>query len=264
MNLLKLFSLISAPLLLAQLAGAAVSINFNSAVVNPVPPASAANFAPQLAWTISDPRVDLSFVLGVSSYGAAGKSVGLGGFYEDPTGASVRLSTAVSESLASKTFSVDLALINRFAANPGSFLNEDDRFAIVLSDGTDLLRVSFSPTPDENSRRVAVNGTPLTPFGIVASDYNNPQWYTLGISFTPRGLDLDYSLTMAGGSITNSGTLPNKSGATLSGLAVDFDRLGATAGSNFLLVDNFSVVPEPTVGITGLMALGLIGLRRRR
>ena len=262
MNSLKLFSLISAPLLLAQLAGAAVSINFNSAVVNP--PASVANFAPQLGWTISDLSEDLSFVMGVSSYGAAGKSVGLGGFYEAPTGASVRLSTAVSETLASQTFRVDLALINRYAADPGVFFNEDDRFAIVLSDGTDLLRVSFSPTPDENSRRVAVNGTPLTPFGIVASDYNNPQWYTLGISFTPRGADLDYSLTMAGGSITNSGTLLGKAGATLSGLAVDFDRLGATTGSNFLLVDNFSVVPEPTVGITALMALGLMGMRRRR
>lgn len=262
MNLLKLFSLISAPLLLAQLAGAAVSINFNSAVVSP--PASTANFAPQLGWTINDPNADLSFVMDVSSYGGAGKSVGLGGFYEVPTGSSVRLSTAVSEPLASQTFRVDLALINRYAASPGSFFNEDDRFAIVLSDGTDLLRVSFSPTTIENNRRVAVNGTDLAPSGILASDYNTPLWYTLGISFAPRGLDLDYSLTMAGGGITSSGTLPGKAGATLTGLAVDFNRLGAIAGSNFLLVDNFSVVPEPTVGITALMALGLMGMRRRR
>ena len=257
----------SAALLLTGSAQAALVANFDSAVVTPASPTSAANFAPQAGWTISDPALDLSFIQTGSAYGGTGQSIGLGGFYAVPAGTTVRLSRVVSESLASSVFSVDLALINRYAADANNFFNNDDRFGLVLFDaGGDLLNIDFSPTATENIRQVSVNGTGLTPNGILAGDYNTPQWYTLAMTFTANGLNLDYSVSLAGGSITYNGSLAGKASTTLTGIGVDFDVLGATgadAGSNYLLLDNISI-PEPSVTLTGLLALGLLGARRRR
>lgn len=253
--------------LLAGSAHAAVSIDFNSAAPN----GGAANFAPQGGWTISAPTVDMSFVFPGSAYGAAGNSVGLGAYYSTPATASIRLSTAVSEALATKVFSIDLALVNRFAADAANFFPENDRFGIVLGDvGGDLLNIDFSADPlDENIRQVTVNGTPLVPNGFLASDYNTLGWYTLSVSFVPSGANLNYALSMAGGLINTTGTLTGKAATTLTTIGVDFDVLGAApanAGSNFLLVDNIKVdvIPEPTVTLSGLLGLSLLAARRRR
>lgn len=257
----------SAALLLTGSAQAALVANFDSAVVTPASPASAANFAPQAGWTISDPALDLSFIQSGSAYGGTGQSVGLGGFYEVPAGTTVRLSRAVSEVLAFSVFSVDLALINRYALDAGNFFNEDDRFGLVLIDaGGELLNIDFSPTASENFRQVFVNGTGLTPNGILASDYNTPLWYSLKMTFTANGMDLDYTVSLANGGITYNGSLAGKASTTLTGIGFDFDVLGATganAGSNYLLIDNVSI-PEPSVTLTGLLGLGLLGARRRR
>ena len=192
------------------------------------------------------------------------EAVGLGGFYSEPTGTTVRLSTVVSETLAGSRFSADFALVNRYAGDLETFYPQNDRFGFALSDSSgDLLNIDFSPTSVEDIRQVSVNGTLLTPNGIMASDYNTPLWYSLGITFTANGSDLDYSLTLAGGSVTYQGTLSGKAAATLSGIGVDYDVTGAIAGSNYLVVDNISI-PEPSVSLTSLLALGLLVLRRRR
>ncbi|MES2470103.1 MAG: PEP-CTERM sorting domain-containing protein [Verrucomicrobiota bacterium] len=237
--------------------------NFDTAVPTPD---SAANFAPQDGWIISDAAFDLSFVQTGSAYGAAGQSIGLGGFYEVPSGTTVRLSRVVSEALATSVFSVDLAIINRFAAEPGNFFPDEDRFGVVLSDaGGELFNIDFASTTGENIWQVFVNGIGLTPNSIMASDYNTPLWYTLGMTFAANGLDLEYTVSLGEG-INYSGSLAGKASTTLTGVGFDFDVLGATgadAGSNYMLVDNISI-PEPSVTLTGLLALGLFAARRRR
>lgn len=260
MKISQLFRTVAIVFFTAGCARAGFVATFDGALTN----GGAANFANQDAWTISDPTVDLSFIEIGSAFGTPGKAVGLGGFYAEPTGATVRLSTVVSETLAGSRFSADFALINRYAGDPGNFFPENDRFGFALSDSSgDLLNIDFNATSEENIRQVSVNGTLLTPNGITASDYNTPLWYSLGINFTANGSNLDYSLTLAGGSITYLGTLSGKAAATLSGIGIDYDVTGASAGSNFLVVDNISI-PEPAVGLTSLLALGVLAVRRRR
>lgn len=234
--------------------------SFDTAVVN----GGAANFANQGTWTINDPSIDQSFIQPNSSYGTPGNSVGLGGFYSAPAGNTVRLSTVVSETLAGSRFSADFALINRYDGDTEFFFPDDDRFGFALSDSSgEFLNIDFNPTSSENIRRVFVNGSGLAPNGIVASDYNNQLWYTLTIDFTPNGSDLDYTMSLAGGGITNSGTLFGRANAVLTGIAIDYDVRGPVAGSNYIVVDNIAV-PEPTVSLTGGLVLAAVALRRRR
>ena len=241
-------------------AGAVVVESFDNALKN----GAAANFADQGRWTINDPGPDLSFIQTGSAYGAAGKAVGLGGFYEVPTGSSVRLGTSVSQALAGFTFTADFALVNRYAGDTGTFFPQDDRFGFVLSDSAgELLNVDFAPTTAEDIRQVFVNGLPLPNNGILASDYNTPLWYTLGVSFSANGADLDYALTLAGGAITSTGTLSGKAAATLAAIGIDFDVLGAVPGSNYIVVDNIAI-PEPSAALTSFLALGLMSRCRRR
>ncbi len=260
----SIISFYSTVIFLTGFAQAAYVTNFDTAVPTP---GSTANFAPQDGWIISDPALDLSFVQTGSAYGAAGQSIGLGGFYEVPSGTTVRLSRVVSETLATSVFSVDLAVINRYAADSGNFFPDEDRFGVVLSDaGGELFNIDFAPTTSENIWQVFVNGTGLTPNGIMASDYNTPIWYTLGMTFAANGLDLDYTVSLPGAGITHTGSLAGKASTTLTGVGFDFDVLGATgadAGSNYMVVDNVSI-PEPSVTLTGLLALGLFAARRRR
>ena len=134
----------------------------------------------------------------------------------------------------------------------------------MLSDNIgELLNIDFAPTATEDIRQVLVNGIPLTPKGILASDYNTPLWYTLGISFTANGGNLDDDLTLASGGLTYSGTLLGKAAATLTGIGIDYDVLGAVAGSNYLVVDNIAI-PELRTVLSGLPALSLVAVRRRR
>lgn len=224
----------------------------------------ASNFAPQGTWTITDPELDVSFLQLASAYGQPGKAVGLGGFLSEPAGKIVRLSTTVSEALAVSRFSVDYALINRYAGGAGTFYTEDDRFGFVLSDSSgDLLNIDFNPTGVEDVRQVSVNGVAITPNGVVASDYNTPAWYNLGISFAANGGNLDYSLTTAGGTVTYSGSLAGKAGAVLTSISMEYEVLQGVAGSNYMVVDNLSI-PEPSSAITLLGSLGALALRRNR
>ena len=247
-------------LLSAASVQAAVEESFDMAVVN----GGLANFANQGVWTINDPTVDQSFIQQGSAYGAPGNSVGLGGFYSEPVGNTVRLSTVVSEALAGARFTADFALVNRYAGGTGFFFPDDDRFGFVLSDSAgEFLNIDFNPTTTEDIRRVFVNGSGLSPNGVLASDYNTPLWYTMTIDFTNNGSDLDYTLSIAGGAITNVGTLFGRANAMLTGIGIDYDVRGAVAGSNYIVVDNIAI-PEPTVTLTGLMAAGLLAGRRRR
>lgn len=258
-SILSVFSVLVATLGVSH---AAYTTNFDSAAST----GGANNFAPQDGWVISDSEIDLSLVIGVSSYGAVGKSVGLGGYAAAPNTSSIRLSHAISETLNNATFSGDYALINRDTVNPGTFFTDDDQFGFVLMSGvTELFTLKFSPTATENVREISVNGVNLTPNGIVASDYDTPSWYSFSVTFTASGADLLYSGTAAAGA-PFSGTILGGAGLTATSLGIDFNVLGATpadAGSNLLLVDNISI-PEPSAMMTGLLAVGMLAGARRR
>ena len=246
---------------------AAYTTNFDGAVTN----GGTANFADQDGWTINDGEIDLSFIQTGSAYTVgSGQSIGLGGFYAAPTTTSVSVSRSISETLWYSRFSVDFAIINSYAPNgANSFFEQDDTFGFSFSDaGGEILTVDFAPTAlvENNIRKVTVLGVDVPVNGIVATDYNSPGWYTLGMTFAANGADLDYFGTLANGSVTFNGTLAGKANAIATKLSVNFDVADvdpANAGSNYILVDNISI-PEPTSLMSVLLAVGLLGARRRR
>ena len=246
---------------------AAYTTDFESAVLN----GGTANFADQEGWTINDTAVDLSFIQIGSAYTVgSGQSIGLGGFYAAPGTTSVSLSRTISQTLSISAFSVDFAFINSNVPNEGNgFFEEDDTFGFAFSDARgEILTVDFAPTSVEenNIRTLVVLGVDVPVNGIVASDYNSPAWYTLGMTFAANGADLDYFGTLANGSITFNGTLAGKANTIATKLAVNFDIADpdpSFAGSSYILVDNISI-PEPTSLMSVLLAAGLLGARRRR
>ena len=246
---------------------AAYTTNFDGAVST----GGAANFADQDGWTINDTEIDLSFIQTGSAYTVgSGQSIGLGGLLAYPTTTSVSLSRTINQNLSISAFSVDFAIINSYVPNvDNAFLEEDDTFGFSFSDaGGEILTVDFAPTSlvENNIRKVVVLGVDVPVNGIVASDYNSPGWYTLGMTFAANGADLDYFGTIANGSVTFSGTLAGKANTIATKLAVNFDVADADptfAGSNYILVDNISI-PEPTSLMSVLLAVGLLGARRRR
>jgi hypothetical protein len=86
------------------------------------------------------------------------------------------------------------------------------------------------------------------------------------MTFAANGADLDYFGTLANGSVTFNGTLAGKANTIATKLSVNFDVADVdpdNAGSNYILVDNISI-PEPTSLMSVLLAVGLLGARRRR
>ncbi|RYD32594.1 MAG: hypothetical protein EOP86_15330 [Verrucomicrobiaceae bacterium] len=236
-------------------------IDFNSAVAT----GGTANFGPQNGWTINDPTEDVSFLVPVAGFG---QSVALGGYLSAPSVGAVNLTQSASETLAGGTFSVDFALVNSDDADPGSFFEADDSFTIGLA-GTNGFSYALSliPTGAEDIREILSTNSTDTG-GIQTSDYANPAFYSLSISFTANGADLDYVALITGstsGSFT--GTIPGAAASQLTAFGIGFDATSpdpADAGSNFLLVDNFAFVPEAGTAALSLMAIGALGLRRRR
>jgi Fe-S cluster assembly iron-binding protein IscA len=172
--------------------------DFNSSVST----GGAANFGPQDGWTINDPTEDVSFLVPVAGFG---QSVALGGYLSAPSVGAVNLTQSASETLAGGTFSVDFALVNSDDADPGSFFEEDDSFSINLG-GTEgfAYALTLIPTGAEDIRDIL--STNSTDTGAISTgDYSLPAFYTLSISFTANGADLDYVAQVMGGS---TGTFP--------------------------------------------------------
>jgi len=258
---------------------AAYTTDFSDAVLA-APADPLANFAPQNGWTISDANSDgVSFTY--PGVGAKGTSVGLGGYVGIPTFASTTISHAISEPALNGGqgyFTFDFALIN--SDGTGGFLNDQDQFGVSLSDsGGSLIAINFSPTADANIKSVTTvtsNGSlTLSNQGIIPSGYSSPGFYSLYLNFTngPSG-SLHYQGFISGSVQTDFfGDIAGKAGTTFTSIGVNYTVLDlggdptavnpGNAGSNFILVDNISI-PEPTTTLTGLLALGFLGARRRR
>ncbi|MDB6134156.1 MAG: hypothetical protein JWM59_2399 [Verrucomicrobiales bacterium] len=235
--------------------------NFNSATPN----GGTANFAPQDGWSINDSTEDLSFLVETAP---GDNAVALGGYLSAPSVGAVNLTHTAGETLDGGTFSVDFALINRDSTDPGNFFNEDDSFSINLS-GTEGLNYTLTliPSATENIREILSTNSTDTG-GILTNDATDAGSYTLSISFTASGADLNYVAQVIGSTTgTFTGTLAGAATSQLTSFGVTFDTTDpnpANAGSNYILVDNFAFVPEAGTAALSLMAVGALSLRRRR
>ena len=270
-------ALILSAVFLPLSARAAYTTDFSDAISGGGVEGGPTNFGTQNGWTISNPDPELSFVY--PGAGAEGKSVALGGYYATPSTLSTTLSKSISEPALTTGsglgyFKFDFALINS-DGTPGFFTNED-QFGVSLSDsGGSLIAINFSPTIDPAIKSV----TTVTPSGsnilvnqgVVPSGYASPGFYTVYLNFSEGSApgSLHYQGFISGSVQTDFfGDIAGKAGTTFTSIGVNYSVLSPgsdplDAGSNFILVDNFSI-PEPTAAVTGLLALGFLGARRRR
>ncbi len=268
----------------ALVSQAAYITNFNTAV----PTDGGSNFATadpldQDGWTINDSNPGLSFLLNKTG---GGKLLALGGYFNPTSVETVNLTRAIYEPAGTSIVKIDYGLVNSKSplteATDPPFYAYDDSFGFTFSDASGpLLTIGIgpvSPTPVETKRQIYISelgGSPtaLNPDGIKPSDYSLIGLFNLRITFGVSGSDLTYSGKaddrngLAGGLINFSGTLPGKANAVITELGINYKSTNPEGldfnGSNFMVVDSI-MIPEPSAALTGVMALGLFGLRRRR
>lgn len=276
------FGICLASLAMISASKADFSYNFNSAT--PTNPPNGVNFAPQDNWTITVPGYSVSSLATVGS----SQAVLLGGLVAsapvDPdnndaiTTGAYTLSRTVSEVLTGKTYSLDFSVFNRSTITGLDFDNTDfdDTFTINLG-GSNGFSYELAITPpagtDNDIRDISMTGSTTTG-GIVASDLASLSVYKFEISFVDNGADLDYVAKIIGSSSAGYvGKIVGQAGATLESIGFGWDitsgDFASEYGFNGLMIDNINftdtpVVPETSAGILSLLAMGAMGLRRRR
>lgn len=231
----------------------------------------------QDGWGINDTTDQFSFVANWNS----SKAIGLGDVTavdDPPSGDVVRLFRSIASPLGQTSVKFDFALIDSFTDSGA--LNRD-LFGISLATGlSENFRIILSPNdpsptdPDDNSENLGnggqwnldyqVNGGATMPLNMAVFEGAT---YEFVLSFAPNANPLLTDFNLA---ITGSNTLSD--GA--SGIALDsslvsdefgiyWEKVGQNDfGSNVFLMDNLSVVPEPSTAFLGV--LGIFGLVARR
>lgn len=90
------------------------------------------------------------------------------------------------------------------------------------------------------------------------------KFYDLVVTFAAAaGNDVAFTATVGGSSFT--GTIPNAAGAGIATFGAFWETSNPTnPGSNYMLFDNLSVVPEPSTALLGLLGASFALVRRRR
>jgi hypothetical protein len=171
--------------------------------------------------------------------------------------------------------------VGMFGASPTTFtmdfgfydstdLNRDN-YSIKLTStgGANLLTIDLSPAAGVNTFNISFSsaffsGT-LNWGTLDALDTAGNPYFQVQFQTSTDGLGgMFYSLDDLNGSNMSSGSL---SGAALTdsitGLSISVDTTGG-AGDGFLIVDNVSVIPEPSSALLGLLGASCAFLRRRR
>jgi hypothetical protein len=240
--------------LLGVCSGAGYSTNFNSGFNN------AQAVAGQDGWTINDSTPDLSFFASYNFTDAAA----LGGYYDDPALTNVTLSHGASLPLVQTSLGMDFAIVPSTVSFPGQ-----DAFGWSFFNalGNNLLSIQFEP---DNIDPTLLNVTWTTGAGaatstVLAIEYNGP--YKLNVDFTTLGgsnAGFTASITSSN-SVSFNGTLPGLAGETVASFGQNFVKKGASAGDNYMIIDNLAVVPEPSTGLMVLAALAIpLTVRRRK
>ena len=224
-------------------------------------------------WSISDSTNGLSFMVSAWLPGQ-GQAAGLGGISSVPTGATVGLFHDVGAVFGETRVALDFAIID----TSNDFPNRDT-FGISLTNSTgtaDLFTVLFvpevtqpgDPSGDTNAKwnlYYQYQGGPTIPTAMAIFEGTNP--YNFDLQFTPNGVNTDFNLT-----ITSGVNFLNKAGLIPIAPSLMTGNFGLTwtpttpgsEGENYFVMDNLSVIPEPSsVLLLCLAGLGLVSRRRR-
>jgi hypothetical protein len=229
-------------------------------------------------WTISDPGSDLNsdtnpdgFLSFVTSL-AGSRAAAIGGVYNIPEATlptTVFLSHGAPAPLQYTSFSTDFAIASSDEEFPGR-----DGFGFSFRDvgNNNLLTISLVPVASVDNDAYQVRYTIGANAQQNAMDVNDdPMFiyhnglYSLDLLFTPNGANPTFSATITG---TNSQTFSDVAtglgSSNISRFGAEWNVLPGQAGTNHLVFDNVSLIPEPSSALLiALTGLGFVTRRRR-
>lgn len=266
---LRIYTSLISVAAIASSSAALYTSDFNSFAAPPT------EIAGQDGWAINDPGN-----LGTLSFGvllAGSQGLGIGGTYGETTTPSISLSHDFVESVGRVSARFDFS----FEDSDEAFVASRDTFGFSLNGSSGkLFEVSFvpvtqSPTPSTTTGQwsafYSVNGAPNIELANTDLDEAGAFTFdlTLGGFFTPGNTTTtNFVLRLASGGtvLTRTGSVALDPQTATTGFAFNYaatDGVGFN-GTNALLVDNLTVVPEPSSALLlALTSLGLVSRRRR-
>jgi hypothetical protein len=240
-------------------------------------PAPPAELAGNDGWVINDPGNPLYGTLSYLGSLNGSQALGIGGAYGETTTASVALSQSFVESVGRVSAKFDFA----FEDSDESLIPARDAFSFSFnSSGSKLFEVSFVPvaqsaTPSSTLAQwdlfYSVNGGASQDLFIRVDEaalYNFD--LTLGGAFPSTNTSTtSFKLSISSGLnpvLTREDSFAFNPQTSLTDFSFNYTPTGgiATGGTNSLLADNLTVVPEPSSSLLlALTGLGLAARRRR-
>jgi hypothetical protein len=222
-------------------------------------------------WTVSDAKtfIGYTYPVGGDYWGA------LGGYYDAPTNDVTTLSHPVNLTMSEprRLFSEFFILSSEAtdAITGLSFPNRDTFGFSFTSGAGSLLDLRFVPDTSPGNENLfnifwGTNGSATTSSGWALYDDST---YNFNVDFAPDGADLNFVVTLSGtNTFSFNGTLPGQASQTWDTFDVVWELSNSgDAGSNAILLQGVSTVPEPSSAMGSLLA-GMMGLsvatRRRR
>lgn len=274
---MKFFSsLIAGAIVVSSAHAASYSTNFSFYENGTTPYPASGNVAGNDGWTINGSSIDeTSGVSFIVATWISGKAIGVGGLSAPPATPTVGLMHDAGVLFGSSSVSFEFAMVDTGNDNPFR-----DTFGISLTNASNtgnLFSILFvpvddspaDPDADDNGRWnlfYQVGATTPQPTGLSIFEGTNP--YSFDLGFTANGANTNFVLGI--GSELNSlqtepievAVNPNTSTGKFGVTWTPSDY--PNAGEGYLLVDNLSVVPEPSSAVLlGLAGFGLLSRRKR-
>lgn len=251
MKISRIFPLFSTALLLSGNAfAAAYSTDFNL-YTTPGP------VAPQDGWVNFDANQQLTYMVVQNVSPAAA----LGGAYGESTAARVELEREVELPFVGTTLLADVTIISSDIAHPSQ-----DSFGYSLRGPgeSNLLTIFFEPSLTDPLLLDIKYSTGASVF-TTAGSFSYGGTAPLIVSITGAGADAAFTASF--GTFDFNGSLTGLGASQIESFGINWDRLDATYGNNYIVTDNLAIIPTPIPEVSSsLLVLGAVAplLRRRR
>lgn len=228
-----------------------------------------AQIAGKDGWNLDgDPQYNPADSRGLSYSNFLGSSLGaqLGGNYDvAPANGEVYLWHSTPQALDSASFSVTFVIQ---ASNEFNLGRDEFGFSFRDAANTNLFTISLVPVSGGDGDSYQVRYTVGSQTTVNAMDVNNDPLfisenspYSLAFDFTPSGANTNFTAMLDTTSF--SGTATGLGAATIDRMCMEWNLVG-DGGNNGLLVDNITLVPEPSaILLVSLSALGFASRRKR-
>ena len=230
----------------------------------------------QNGWVSSDPTADVGYVQSLGgSWGARSASIGyVAPILNDNVFLSHAASTPLIGDGVDASFSARFQLVDS-DSGPGDGSQARDKFGFRLesSTGANIFTFYLNPTsqvPDPENQTEYNSyswstGTGAPTVALAGRGSEETYAYTLTVNFYyAGGTDVGFNADVNGDGFT--GIIPGGTTQTIGSFGAIWNTLnGKTApGSNFMVFDNVSLIPEPSSALLGLLGTSFAFIRRRR